>query len=312
LVEWYHWAVFLAGVVCLLAADLGVFHRDAHEVSLREALFSTGAWVLVALAFGGLVWLWLGGRSAGEFAAGYLIEWSLSADNVFVFILVFAHFAVPRTYQHRVLFWGVLGAIGLRLGFVLAGAALLEVFDWVIYAFGAILLVTAIRFLRPESDRPIEERLIVRAVRRALPMTGGYRGQHLVVREEGRVRATPLLAVLLVIEFADVVFAIDSIPAIFAITRTTFIVFSANALAILGLRSLYFVLSRAMTRFAHLRLALAALLTFVGLKMLLSDVVLIPAPVSLGVIAAILAAGVVSSLIAGTAPARRKPLPPPR
>ena len=298
MIEWYHWTAFLGGVALLLAADLGVFHRDAHEIPMREALTWTSVWVGIALAFAGLVWLWLGGRAAGEFVAGYLIEWSLSADNVFVFILVFTHFAVPRAYQHRVLFWGVVGAIALRLGFVLAGAALLERFDWLIYVFGAILLLTAIRFLRAESTRPVKQRLVVRAVRRALPMTDSYRDQHLIVREDGRRLATPLLAVLLVIELADVVFAIDSIPAIFAITRTTFIVFSANALAILGLRSLSFVLSGAMSRFHHLRFALAALLTFVGLKMVLSGFLHISAGISLGAIAAILTAGVVSSLIA--------------
>lgn len=297
MVDWYQWAAFLSGLLALLTLDLRVFHRNAHEPSLREAAAWTGVWVSLAVAFAGLLWAWKGGRYAGEFLAGYLIEWSLSVDNVFVFILVFTHFAVPRPYQHRVLFWGVLGAIVMRLGFVLGGAALIDRFHWIVYVFGALLLITAVRFLRErEGLKAVGDSAVVRVVRRVLPVTDGYRGQRLFVRESGRRLATPLMAVLLVIEATDIAFAIDSIPAIFAVTRETFLVFASNALAILGLRSLYFVLSGAMVGFRYVRPALAALLVFVGTKMLLSEVVYIPLGLSLGLIVMILGAGVLASV----------------
>ncbi len=295
--EWLHWAGFGALIAVVLVIDLGVFHRRAHEVPFREALAWTGAWVGLAVLFAGSLLLWQGGRVAGEFLAGYLIEWSLSVDNVFVFLLIFAHFAVPGPYRHRVLFWGVVGAIVLRLGFILAGAALIHRFHWLLYVFGALLLVTAIRFLRHEGSAiSIERSRSLRLVRRVVPMTDGYRGQRLVVREAGRRLATPLLAVLVVIEATDVVFAIDSIPAIFAVTSNAFIVFASNALALLGLRSLSFVLSGALARFRHLRRSLAALLAFVGVKMLLAEVVHVPVAASLAAIVLILSLGVVASL----------------
>jgi tellurite resistance protein TerC len=306
MIEWYHWAAFLAAIVVLLSLDLGVAHRRSHVVALREALGWTVAWVAVAAGFAGLLWAWLGGQRAGEFLAGYLIEWSLSVDNVFVFVLVFAHFAVPAEHQHRVLFWGVVGAIGLRLGFILAGAALLERFHWVVFVFGGVLLLTAVRFVRgAEGLRSVEHALPVRVIRRILPMTDGYRGQRLSVRENGRHLATPLLAVLMVIEASDLVFAVDSIPAVLAVTRHTFVAFASNALAILGLRSLYFVLSSAVGRFRYLRPALAVLLAFVGLKMLASSWIDVPVALSLGVIVAILGGGVVASAIANRLTPRR-------
>jgi tellurite resistance protein TerC len=303
MVEWYIWAAFVAFLFALLFVDLGVFHRDAHAVPFREALSWTAVWAGLAGLFGAVLWVWRGGAVAGQFAAGYLIEWSLSVDNVFVFILIFAHFAVPQAYQHRVLFWGVLGAICLRLLFILAGAALLHRFHWVIYVFGALLLVTAYRFLREkEAETSMEERLVLRAVRRLLPLTDGYEGQRLTVRKAGRLRATPLLAVLVVVEATDVAFAIDSIPAVFAVTQDSFVVFASNAMAILGLRSLYFVLAGAVGRFRYLRQSLAALLAFVGVKMLLSSVVEIPTGLSLGAIVAILGTGIAASVLrpAGT------------
>jgi tellurite resistance protein TerC len=304
-VEWYFWVAFVGILFLLLWVDLAVLHRDAHAVPFREALWSTAAWVGLATAFAGVLWAWRGSGIAGQFAAGYLIEWSLSVDNVFVFILVFSHFAVPAAYQHRVLFWGVLGAICLRLLFVLGGAALLHRFEWIVYVFGALLLFTAYRFLREkEGERSIEESLILRAVRRFVPTTAGYRGQRLTARQNGRLVATPLLAVLIVVEATDVVFAIDSIPAIFSVTRDTFVVFASNALAILGLRSLYFVLVGAVGRFRYLRPSLAALLAFVGLKMLLSSVIEVPIAISLGVIVAILGTGVVASLAGREDPIR--------
>jgi tellurite resistance protein TerC len=302
-VQWYHWLAFCAAIASFLALDLGVFNRRAHQVSLREALAWTAVWMSVALSFAGLLWMWMGWHSAGTFLAGYLLEWSLSADNVFVFILLFTHFAVPAAYQHRVLFWGVLGAIVLRLTFILAGSALLERFEWVVYVFGALLLVTAVRFLREgERSRSPADTFVVRTVGRVVPTTADYHGSRLFAhRDAGRGWvATPLLAVLISIELVDVVFAVDSIPAILALTTDAFIVFTSNALAILGLRSLYFVMAGAVGRFRYLRPALAALLAFVGVKMLLSGVVHVPAAVSLAVIVGILGVGAVASVVLGS------------
>ena len=294
--DWYIWAAFIAFIVLMLSFDLGVFHRKAHAVPFREAFIWTGVWVSLALAFGAITWAWRGSAVAQQYIAGYLIEWSLSVDNVFVWILIFTHFTVPKTYQHRVLFWGVLGAIVLRLIFILGGTALLNRFEWVVYIFGALLLVTAYRFLvGKESERSVEESAVLRFVRRFIPITERYEGQKLTVKRGKRRVATPLFAVLVMVEATDVVFAVDSIPAIFAITRDPFVVFSSNALAILGLRSLYFVLAGAVTRFRYLRPSLGVLLAFVGAKMLLSDVVHIGTQISLAVIVAILGTGIVAS-----------------
>jgi tellurite resistance protein TerC len=298
MVEWYHWVAFLTFLAAVLFVDLGLLHRDAHRVALREALSWTAAWIGLAALFGVVLWAWRGGSVAGQFAAGYLIEWSLSVDNVFVFVLVFAHFAVPEAYQHRVLFWGVLGAVALRLTFILGGAALLHRFEWIVYVFGGLLIVTAVRFLRErEREKGFEEGLVLRAVRRVVPLTEGYEGQRLMVRRAGRLMGTPLLAVLAIVEASDVVFAIDSIPAVFSVTTDAFVVFASNALAILGLRSLYFVLAGAVGKFRYLKPSLAVLLAFVGVKMLLSDVVHLPIGVSLGVIVGILGVGVAASML---------------
>ncbi len=296
MVEWYVWAGFLAFVAFVLSLDLGVFHRRAHRVPYSEALIWTGVWVALAIGFAGMVWAWRGGHTAGEFIAGYLIEWSLSLDNVFVWILIFTHLSVPSRYQHRVLFWGVVGAVILRLGFILGGTALLHRFHWVTYVFGALLLFTAIRFLR-ERDRQasIEESAMLRLVRRMVPVTERYQGQRLLIHSHGRLLATPLLAVLIMVEVTDVVFAVDSIPAIFAVTQDAFVVFASNALAILGLRSLYFVLAGSLGRFRYLKPALAALLAFVAVKMLISSWIEIPIPLSLAAIAAILGVGALAS-----------------
>ena len=293
---WYIWPAFIAFLALMLSIDLGIFHRRAHAVPFREAFIWTGVWISIALAFGVVTWVWRGGTVAQQYIAGYLIEWSLSVDNVFVWILIFTHFAVPKEYQHRVLFWGVLGAIVLRLGFILGGTALLNRFEWIVYIFGGLLIVTAYRFLvGKESERSVEESAVLRAVRRFIPMTESYEGQKLAVKRGRRLVATPLFAVLVMVEVTDVVFAVDSIPAIFAITRDAFVVFSSNALAILGLRSLYFVLAGAVTRFRYLRPSLGLLLGFVGAKMLLSEVFHIGTEVSLGVIIAILGTGIVVS-----------------
>jgi tellurite resistance protein TerC len=239
-----------------------------------------------------------GGTFAGEYFAGYLIEKSLSVDNIFVFALIFGYFAVPAKYQHRVLFWGVVGALVMRAGFIAAGATLLDRFSWTVYVFGAFLLVTGVRMARQGDDHVDPSRNpLLRLLRRRVPMTEGYEGQRFVVRRAGRFLATPMLAVLLVVETTDVVFAVDSIPAIFAVTDEPFLVFTSNAFAILGLRALYFLLAGMITRFAYLKIGLAAVLAFVGVKLLLTHVVHLPIWLSLGVIAAILGTALVASLV---------------
>lgn len=300
MVDWYVWVAFLSGLLLLLSVDL-IRHQDDRVMPFKEALAWTGVWVGLGVSFGIVVWLWLGGRFAGEYVAGYLIEWSLSVDNVFVWILIFTHFMVPREYQHRVLFWGVIGAIFMRLSFILAGTALLDRFHWVIYVFGGILIVTAVRFvLGSERERSLEDNLVLRLTRRFVPLTEDFEGQRFLTRRGSKLMATPLLAVLILIEFTDLVFAVDSIPAVFAVTRHAFIAFTSNAMAILGLRSLYFVLAGGMARFRYLKPALAIILAFVGTKMILSEVVHIPVWLSLCVIIGVLGvAGLASWLRPG-------------
>jgi TerC family integral membrane protein len=293
----YLWLLVAGGIAAALAVDLLVLHRDAHEVSMREAAITSAAWVTLGLAFGMGVWWFAGADRAGEYYAGYLIEKSLSVDNVFVFALLFSYFAVPAKYQHRVLFWGVVGALVLRAGFIAAGAALLEQFHWVIYVFGALLVITGIKMLRSTGHSVDPGRNpVLRILRRRVPMTDEYHGQRFVVRDGLRWVATPMLAVLVAIETTDVVFAVDSIPAIFAVTDEPFLVFTSNAFAILGLRALYFLLAGMMGRFTYLKTGLAAILLFVGGKMLLAEWWHVPIGVSLGVIAAILAVAIGVSL----------------
>jgi tellurite resistance protein TerC len=289
MVAWYVWFGFVASLIALLLVDLRLHGHD-REMPLREALLWSGIWIFLALAFGVALAAWKGLEFAGEYAAGYLIEWSLSVDNVFVFVLVFAHFAVAPAHQHRVLFWGVMGAIVMRLTFILGGSALIHRFDWIVYVFGGLLLLTAVRFLMGhDREKSLEENLILRGARRIIPITDQYHGDALLVREGGRLLATPLAAVLILIEASDLVFAIDSIPAAFSATRDAFIAFTSNAMAILGLRSLYFVLAGSVERFKYLKPALAAILGFVGVKMIASDHVHLPIWLSLGVIVGILA-----------------------
>jgi tellurite resistance protein TerC len=312
MVRWWVWALFLAGLFAVLGFDLSR-HDDEAELSLREALGWVAVWVGLAVGFGLFLLAWRGGEAAAEYSAAYLIEWSLSVDNVFVFVLIFSHFAVPKRYQHRVLFWGVLGAVVMRLTFILAGSALLDRFHAVVYVFGALLLVTAARFLlQREEQRSLDEGLVLRAVRRVLPMTGEYHGQRLLTRtgeepggRRGRLVATPLLAVLILVEVTDVIFAVDSIPAVFAITRNAFIAFTSNAMAVLGLRSLYFVMAGAVGRLRYLKPALAVVLAFVGTKMLLSDLWHPPVWLSLAVILGVLGTAAAASAIAG--PGHRSP-----
>ena len=284
------WAGVVGFILVALALDLFVLHRDAHEVSMREAAITSAVWVAFGLGFGAIVWALYGGDLAGQYFAGYLIEKSLSVDNIFVFALIFSYFAVPALYQHRLLFWGVLGALIFRAIFIAAGAALLENFHWMIYVFGAFLLLTGAKMAlyRGHAADP-GKNPILRLVRRFVPMTDEYRGQRFFVREGGRWIATPLLAVLIAIETTDIIFAVDSIPAIFAVTSEPFLVFTSNAFAILGLRALYFLLAGMISRFTYLKLGLAVVLVFVGTKMLLTDIYKIQTWTSLGVIAAILA-----------------------
>ena len=291
------WIVLVAVVVGMLALDLFVFHRDAHEVSMREAAILSAVWIGLGLGFGGLVFLWFGSQAGGDYLAGYLIEKSLSIDNVFVFAMIFSAFAVPAMYQHRVLFWGVLGAILFRAIFIAAGTSLLDAFHWLIYGFGILLILTGIRMARSKGHAIDPERnRVLRAFRRVIPMTTEYDGQSFIVRHKGKLLATPLLAVLVIVETSDIMFAIDSIPAIFAITTDPFIVFSSNVFALLGLRSLYFLLAGLLPRFAYLKAGLAALLVFAGVKIMLSDLWKMPVPLTLAVIVGILGVSIGASL----------------
>jgi len=310
-------ALIVLGVVVLgmLALDLFVFHRKAHEVSLREAAAWSVVWITLGLAFGVFVWATRGAEAGGEYLAGYVIEKSLSMDNVFLFAMLFTYFAVPSIYQHRVLFWGVVGAIVFRAIFIVAGASLLEAFHFLIYGFGILLLLTGIKMWRSSghSVHP-EKNLVLRLVRRVIPITPDYHGQKFFVRHRGALLATPLFAVLVVVETTDILFAIDSIPAIFAITTDPFIVLSSNLFAILGLRALYFLLAGMIGRFVYLKQGLAALLVFAGAKILLADIYKMPVGVSLGVIVAILAVSIGASLWATRRSAggdERPVLPPP-
>ena len=290
------WSVFAVVVTTSLALDLFVFHRQAHAVRFREALGWTFFWIGLSLAFNLWIWFEAGGGPALEFLTGYVIEKALSVDNIFVFVVIFDYFAVPDRFQHRVLFWGVLGAIVLRGIFVVVGAALLSRFHWVIYLFGAFLVFTGIRLMsKQETEVHPERNPLVRLVRRFLPFTDRYHGQRFFVLEAGRRVATPLLLVLLVVEATDVVFAVDSIPAIFAVTRDPFLVFTSNIFAILGLRALYFVLAGLMDRFVYLKIGLGLVLVFVGLKMLADPWIEIPTGVSLAVVVGLLAISVIVS-----------------
>ena len=305
------WFAALAVIVAMLAVDL-VAHRRVHVISLREAAAWSALWVATGVAFGGVVWWVYGSAPAQQYFAGYLIEKSLAVDNVFVWAIIFAYFAVPREYQHRVLFLGVLGALVFRGIFIAAGSVIIASFGWVLYVFAAFLLWTGYRMIRqrnehldPESSRAL------RLFRRYVPMTDAYHGQRLLIRRGGALLATPLLAVLVLVEVTDIVFAVDSIPAIFAITDEPFLVFTANAFAILGLRAMYFLLADLIHRFVYLKIGLALVLIWVGVKMLLKvDLFYVPTAVSLAVITTILTVSVVASLRATRGQQPRAPQPP--
>ena len=293
------WIVFNVFVLGMLALDLGVFHRKAHAVTTREATAWCAVWVTLALLFAAGVYTLNGPERALEFVTGYLIEYSLSVDNIFVFIMSFSYFAVPASYQHRVLFWGILGALVMRAIFIATGAALLNAFHWIIYVFGGFLILTGIKmlFAGDEKIEP-EKNPVLRLVRRITHVTNEYHGQRSFVRKDRRLWATPLLLVLVVVETTDVIFAVDSIPAIFAITMDPFIVYTSNVFAILGLRALYFLLAGIMEMFRYLKVGLSFVLCFVGAKMMLVDFYKIPIGISLGVVAGILTLSIVASLLA--------------
>jgi len=292
------WACFIALILGMLALDLGVLNRKPHVVRPREALLWTLLWVSVALAFNAFVYFRFGPQAGLEFLTGYLIEKALSVDNIFVFLIIFSYFSVPPEHQHRVLFWGVLGAIVLRAVFIILGAALLHQFHWIIFVFGAFLIFTGIRILtqKGESVHP-ERNPLVRMFKRWVPMVHDHKDAHFFTVRNGKRFATPLLLVLLVVEATDVVFAVDSIPAIFAVTPDPFIVFTSNIFAILGLRALYFLLADFMDRFCYLKVGLGLVLVFVGAKMLVSDWFKVPIGASLTVVILLLGGSIVFSLL---------------
>jgi tellurite resistance protein TerC len=290
------WVVLAVVILGMLALDLFVFHRHAHEVSIREAAVFSAVWIGLGLGFGALVAAWYGAQAGGEYIAGYLIEKSLSMDNVFVFAMIFGAFAVPAAYQHRVLFWGVVGAIVFRAIFIAAGTTLLDAVHWLIYGFGILLILTGIRMARSSGHAIDPQRNpVLRLFRRLVPMSPTFDGPRFVTRHAGKLVATPLLAVLVVVETSDIMFAIDSIPAIFAITTDPFVVFSSNAFAILGLRSLYFLLAGLLPRFTYLKAGLAALLVFAGAKILVSEWWKMPVWLSILIIVTILGISIAAS-----------------
>ena len=284
------WAVFVGFIAALLLVDLKIVMRESHEIGTKEAGVYSAVWITLGVAFTGLVWVWMGPGAAGEYITGYLIEKSLSIDNVFVWAVLFTFFAVPAAHQHRVLFWGIFGALVLRAAFIFAGVALLHAFEWIIYVFGAFLVFTAYRIATSDDVEVHPDRNpVLRRVRQVIPQTKDYRGEHFFVVEDGRRLATPLLTVLISVELTDVLFAVDSIPAILAITQNQFLVFSSNAFAILGLRALYFLLADMQERFVYLNKGLGVILGYVGVKFLVSEFYHIPTGVSLGFIAVVLA-----------------------
>jgi tellurite resistance protein TerC len=298
------WVALLVGILIMLAIDL-FLHRKAHVISLREAAWWSALWVSIGLAFGGLIWWRFGSEFGLQYYAGYIIEKSLAVDNVFVWAMIFTYFAVPREFQHRVLFYGVLGALVFRGIFIAAGSWLIASFAWILLVFGAFLILTGVKMLIQRDEHiDIEHSRALRIFRKLIPMTDEYSGQKFWVRRNGRLLATPLLAVVVIVEVTDIIFAVDSIPAIFAITQEPFLVFSSNALAILGLRAMYFLLADLMHRFIYLKLGLSLVLVWVGIKMIVSHLWFkIPTALSLGVVIAIIATAIVVSLMATRRPA---------
>jgi tellurite resistance protein TerC len=302
------WLGFNVFILAMLVLDLGVFHRKSHEVSVKEATIWSAVWIALAMIFNAGIWYFRGAEAGIQFFTGYLIEKSLSVDNIFVIALIFSFFAVPKLYQHRVLFWGILGALVMRAIFIVAGAALLARFHWILYVFGAFLLFTGIRMaLHRNREIHPEHNPVLKLVRRLVPVTNDYHEGHFFVRHAGKLMATPLFLVLVLVETTDLIFAVDSIPAIFAVTEDPFLVYTSNIFAILGLRSLYFVLAGVMDKLVYLKLGLSAILVFVGAKMLLTEVYKIPATVSLLVVLSMLAVTIAASLRKSRRDARLTP-----
>lgn len=305
------WLAFAFGVTALLLLDLLLVHRKPHVITFREAAIESTVWIAIGLSFTFVILWWHGGQAAGEYIAGYLIEKSLSVDNVFVWAVLFSFFAVPAKYQFRVLFYGVFGALVLRAIFIFAGVALIERFDWILYVFGAFLIYTAFKIARhSETEVHPERNPVLKLVRKVIPTTHDYHGQKLFTVENGRRMATPLFTVLVMVEATDVLFAVDSVPAILAVSREPFIVFASNAFAILGLRSLYFLLAGMADRFRYLNIGLGVILGFVGVKMLISGFYHMPVAISLAVIAAVLTVTIVASLKADKHDGADVPEPP--
>jgi tellurite resistance protein TerC len=292
------WVAFNAGIIALLLIDLGIFHKEAHAVSVKEAALWTVTWVSLAMVFDAGVFYLAGQEPGTAFLTGYVIELSLSVDNIFVFVLIFAYFAVPPAYQHRVLFWGILSVIVMRGAFIIAGSVLVEQLHWVLYAFGVLLIISAYRMATSgASHEDPSSNPAVRFVRRFFPVTEDYEAHRFFVRRSGVFMVTPLFIVLVALNTTDLVFAIDSIPAIFAITHDPFIVYTSNLCAVMGLRSMYFLLAGVVDRFHYLQLGLSVVLAFVGTKMLIEDIYHVPVEASLGVIAAVITIAVVASLV---------------
>ncbi len=297
--EFLLWAIFGAAILVMLALDLGVFHRKSHEISIKEALTWSLIWTLVAAIFGLLIYLWMGAEAAIEFTAGYIVERTLSFDNLFVFLLVFSYFKVPSLYQYKVLFWGILAALVMRGIFIIAGIELIDNFHWIIYLFGAFLLVTGLKMLvrKDEDEIDVGRNPVLRLSRRILRTTDDYGDGNFLIRKAGKLFATPLLIVLLVVETTDIIFAFDSVPAILGRTLNPFVVYTSNIFAILGLRSLYFALAGFMAMFHYLGHGVTLVLIFIGTKMLLSGFYEINAAVALGIIVLILAGSIGLSII---------------
>jgi len=293
-------------ILLMLAIDLGVFNRQAHAISLKEAVVWSIIWTVLALAFNVGVYFWSGTTRALEFFTGYLIERALSFDNIFVFVLIFSYFGVPARYHHRALFWGVVGALITRSLFIAAGTALISRFEWVLYIFGVILIISGWKMLSSDSlEVHPDKNLFIRAARKLFPVSRGYESGKFFVRLDGKLHLTPLFLVLLTIETTDIVFAVDSIPAVFGVTQDPFIVYSSNVFAILGLRATYFLLAGVMDTFHYLSHGLSLVLVFIGAKMLLDHVVPIPIGTSLLVVALILVVAVIASLVKARRDARK-------
>ena len=292
------WGLFAIMVVAALAVDLGIFHRQAHVVRIREAAAWTGVWITLALSFYGFVTYRFGVTKGFEYLQGWMLEYALSIDNVFVFLVIFRYFRVPQAQLHRVLFWGIMGAVVSRGIFIAAGAVLIQRFHWVMYILGAFLLYTAIKLLlQRDAEVHPEKNPALRLFKRFVPTTHEYHGQKFVIRQEGRLHATPLLLVLVVVEMSDIVFAVDSIPAIFGVTTDVFIVFTSNIFAILGLRSLFFLIEGLVQKLRYLKVGVAVILAFIGVKILIQPIYKIPVPLSLGILASVLFLSAVISLI---------------